>query len=242
MASFVMIHGAFHGGWCFDPVSKILTARGHAVSAPTLPGMGGDEAALRAATLDAWAEFTVRQCLDLRAENGGPLVLAGHSRGGLVISAAAEREPAIADRLVYICALLVPEAERLGELQAIMPQHPELAQAGTMVGNGAGMTIDPDVGRRYFGQNVPEKYETEARRLLAEPVAPLATPLMVTKARWGSVARTYIECLQDRTMPIENQRAMVTLAPGTEVVTLDSDHSPFYTMPEQLADTLEALA
>jgi pimeloyl-ACP methyl ester carboxylesterase len=242
MAAFVLIHGAFHGGWCFDPVAAILTARGHTVSAPTLPGMGGNEAALRAATLDAWAGFTLEACRRAREACEGPVILAGHSRGGLVISAAAQADPSAMDRLAYICALLVPEAERREQLNAIMPQHPELAAAGVLVGNGAGMEVDPQIAVRFFGQNVPARYASEARRLLAEPLAPLATPLVVTPERWGSLPRQYIECLQDRTMPIEAQRAMVALSPGTEVVTLDSDHSPFYSAPEQLADALEALA
>ena len=94
MAGFVLIHGAFHGGWCFDAVSEILRGKGHVVVAPDLPGMGGDEAALRAATLSGWAAFTLEQCRAVRAQIGdAPLVLAGHSRGGPVISAAAEADP-----------------------------------------------------------------------------------------------------------------------------------------------------
>jgi len=242
MASFVLIHGAFHGGWCFDPVADMLRARGHAVVAPDLPGMGGDEAALRAATLDGWAQFTLEHCRRLREEGGGPVILVGHSRGGLVISAAAEADPGAMDHLAYICALLVPEADRLAELGALMPAHPELAAAGSLVGNGAGSVIDPEVGVRYFGQNVPPEHAAAARRLVAEPIGPISTPLMVTAERWGSVPRTYLECLQDRTMPIDRQRAMVALSPGTAVETLDSDHSPFYSMPGALADALERLA
>ena len=89
MAGFVLIHGAFHGGWCFDPIVEILRGKGHTVAAPDLPGMGGDAEALRAATLDGWAEFTLDACRAMRAGIGdAPLVLAGHSRGGVVISAA----------------------------------------------------------------------------------------------------------------------------------------------------------
>jgi pimeloyl-ACP methyl ester carboxylesterase len=47
MASFVLVHGSWHGGWCFDAVKALLEAEGHEVIAPDLPGMGGDEAALR---------------------------------------------------------------------------------------------------------------------------------------------------------------------------------------------------
>ena len=100
MAGFVLIHGAWHGGWCFDPVAEILSAKGHKVVAPDLPGMGGDTETLRAVTLKGWADFTADICRTLKRElDGEPLVLAGHSRGGLVVSAAAERDPEAVDAL-----------------------------------------------------------------------------------------------------------------------------------------------
>ena len=77
MAGFVLIHGSWHGGWCFDPVADILRARGHAVLAPTLPGMGGTAQELAAVTLAGWADFALEHCRRLRAETGGPVVLAG---------------------------------------------------------------------------------------------------------------------------------------------------------------------
>ena len=96
MAGFILIHGAWHGGWCFDPVSQLLRQRGHKVIAPDLPGMGGDAEALRAVTLAGWAEFTVELCHALKRELGDEkLVLAGHSRGGLVLSAAGSRVNAV---------------------------------------------------------------------------------------------------------------------------------------------------
>ena len=91
MAGFVLIHGSWHGGWCFDKLATILEARGHTVVAPTLPGMGGTEAEMAAVTLEDWGDFAAQHCRDLKARLGGaPVVLGGHSRGGLVVIQAGE--------------------------------------------------------------------------------------------------------------------------------------------------------
>ena len=87
MATFILVHGAWHGGWCFDQVAALLRKEGHDVFAPDLPGMGGSEAELAAVTLQGWADFVAKLCRDAPSR---PVVLAGHSRGGIVISQAAE--------------------------------------------------------------------------------------------------------------------------------------------------------
>ncbi|MEL0250881.1 MAG: alpha/beta fold hydrolase, partial [Novosphingobium sp.] len=102
MAGFVLIHGSWHGGWCFDPVAEILRARGHTVIAPTLPGMGGTADEMAAVTLEGWGDFAAQHCRDLKAQGIGPVVLGGHSRGGLVVSTAAEGDPSAMDAIVYI--------------------------------------------------------------------------------------------------------------------------------------------
>src|SRR5687768_6459773 len=109
MAGFVLIHGSWHGGWCFDAVAALLRAEGHTVVAPDLPGMGGTEAELVAVTLEGWAEFAAQHCRTMKRNlNGAQVILAGHSRGGLVVSQAAETAPESVDALVYICAMMLP--------------------------------------------------------------------------------------------------------------------------------------
>ena len=244
MAGFLLIHGAMHGGWCFDPVADILRAKGHKVAAPDLPGMGGDEDALRAVTIESWTEFALEQCRAMRRElDGEPLVLAGHSRGGLNISAAAEADPSAMDALVYICALMMPGGMSPAAMQDMLPKQPEMEPFGRLVANGAGMMVDPEQAARFFAHlSPPDLAEDAAHRLVAEPLGPLATLVEVTHERWGTVPRLYVECLQDRTVPIANQRQMLALSPGTATVTLDTDHSPFYSAPEALADALIAVA
>ena len=85
MARFILVHGAWHGGWCWDEVSPRLTELGHQVRAPDLPGMGADAASGHVATLDEWAMFIA----GIASAQDEPAILVGHSRGGIVISRAA---------------------------------------------------------------------------------------------------------------------------------------------------------
>ncbi len=240
MAGFVLIHGSWHGGWCFDAVAALLRAAGHTVLAPTLPGMGGDEAALRAVTLPGWGTFAAQQCADLKARLGGaPVVLAGHSRGGLVVSTAAEQHPETMDALVYICAMMLPDGMSRAAFKALEEPTPDFDALISPVHGGAGTVVDPAGAGAVFAQlSPPELVAAALPRLLAEPHGPRSTPIAVTAERWGRLPRTYVECTQDRTIPIASQRKMQAMSPGAKVVTLDSDHSPYLCCPRQLAEAL----
>src|SRR5690242_4856292 len=104
MATFVMAHGAWHGGWCWTKVVPLLERAGHAAIAPDLPGHGADTTPAREVTLQA---YTDRVCQVALAQ-AEPVVLVGHSMGGLVISQAAEQCPEAMRTLVYITAFLLP--------------------------------------------------------------------------------------------------------------------------------------
>lgn len=242
MAGFVLIHGSWHGGWCFDEVAARLRAAGHAVRAPTLPGMGADEAGLRSVTLQGWAEFAARQSAELKAElHGAPVVLAGHSRGGLVISQAAETDPFAMDALVYICAMMLPDGMSRAAFKQREEPTPDFDVLISPVHGGAGTVVDPARAGPVFAQlSPPELVAAALPRLLAEPHGPRATPLSLTAERWGSLPRTYVETLHDRTIPIASQRLMQAMSPGARVVTLDADHSPYLSAPDELAAALIA--
>ncbi|PTR09274.1 MULTISPECIES: alpha/beta fold hydrolase [unclassified Novosphingobium] len=243
MAGFVLIHGSWHGGWCFDTVAAILAARGHTVVAPTLPGMGGTAEEMAAVTLEDWGDFAAQHCADLKARLGGaPVVLGGHSRGGLVVSTAAERHPEAMDSLAYICAMMLPAGLSRAEFKEIVgPNAPFEAIIKPLHGSIA-TVIDPlDGAGDVFAQlSPPDAVAAVLPRLMAEPSEPRRQKIVVTPERWGSKPRTYVECTQDRTIPIDSQRRMIAMSPGAQVITLEADHSPYLSMPEALADALEA--
>jgi pimeloyl-ACP methyl ester carboxylesterase len=236
MATFVLIHGSWHGGWCFDQVRARLEAAGHEVIAPDLPGMGGDEAALRAVTLQGWADFTGWLCRQARRR---PVILAGHSRGGLVVSQAAETAPEAIDALVYICAMMLPDGMSRAQFKTLEEPNPAFDAIVSTVHGGAGTVASAEGGPAVFAQLSPaETVSSAMARLVAEPHGPRAAPLRLTPERFGSLPRTYLECTQDRTIPIASQRRMQALVPGARVVSLPADHSPFFSMPDRLADAL----
>lgn len=240
MASFILVHGSWHGGWCFDAVKSLLEAAGHEVIAPDLPGMGGDEAALRAVTLQGWADFVAGLC---RRATQQPVVLAGHSRGGLVISQTAETAPEALDALVYICAMMLPDGMSRADFKQIEGPNPPFDALITPVHDGAGTVVDRERAGPVFAQmSPPEDVAAAMARIAVEPHGPRSTPLRLTGERFGRLPRTYIECTEDRTIPLASQRKMQQLVPGAEVVTLWADHSPYLSRPQALAAALIAAA
>lgn len=240
MATFILIHGSWHGGWCFDDVKALLEKEGHEVIAPDLPGMGGDEAELRAVSLKGWADFAISLCRNAKQH---PVILAGHSRGGLVVSQAAEADPDAMDALVYICAMMLPDGMSRAAFKAKEESNPDFDALISPVANGAGTVIDIAHATPVFAQKSPqEKTKAAMARLVAEPHGPRATPIRISADRYFTLPRTYIECTEDRTIQIASQRLMQQMVPGATIVTLDADHSPYLSQPEPLAAALLAAA
>jgi len=226
VASFLLIHGAWHGGWCFDRLRRPLEAMGHSTAAPTLPGMGGGARALAGASLRSWAGFVVAEAGKL----SGPVILCGHSRGGLVISQAAEQAPELFCDLVYISGALVPSGKSLYEVIG----------AGK---DGLGIAFAPERSADiFYNRCTPEDQAMAAARLQVEPVRPLGTALELSDARYGRIPRHYVECADDQCFPLAAQRAMQAALPCASVVMLDSDHSPFLCAPQALAAALDNIA
>jgi len=239
MASFLLIHGAWHGGWAFDRLRPMLEAAGHATAAPDLPGMGARAAVLGKVTLRGWADFVIEAARALPP----PVILCGHSRGGIILSVAAERAPERFAALVYIAAFLNPDGRSLNDMAAAMPRDPLFAAGLTPVGHGAGVTIAPQAAiHAFYNGCAPEDQQASAARLVTEPLRPFAEPVRVSAARFGRVPRHYVECLDDRTIPLAAQRAMQAALPCASVTTLGSGHSPFLSMPDALARALLTIA
>lgn len=239
MAVFVLVHGAWHGGWCWEKLVPILEARGHRAIAPDLAGMGDDHRSIDGDVLARWADDIAALC----STQGEPVILVGHSRGGIVISEVAERVPDHIRLLVYLTAFMLPSGESLVTGREWVEGGPDLSQVLMAIDDGRATLINGEGSEAIFYNQVdPALLPSIRARLCAEPSAPLATPLALTAERYGRVRRAYIEATEDRAIIHALQREFIRRSPCDRVVTLPSDHSPFYSMPDQLADTLEQLA
>ena len=237
MTTFILVHGGAHGGWCWDKLVPELRKRGHRVVAPDLPGMGADRTPLEQVSLGGWGEFIA----SLVRQSEEPAVLVGHSRGGPVIGEAAERAPEAVLGLIYISAVMIPAG--MTTMAAFAEVPTELMDSAKMTPDGLGFILDREAARRHFYHRA-SKADAEAAldRLCPEPIAPNQAPMTVTAERWGKVPRAFIECADDRALPLALQRNLQKALPCDPVVTLDSDHSPFLCMPAELAAHLDSIA
>lgn len=231
MASFVLIPGAMHGRWTWDRIVPLLEAAGHEVIAPDLPGMGTNMSIpVEDVTLADWGDFVAGLVREAHERGGAPVVLAGHSRGGLVIGEAAERVPELLAGLIYVTALLVPPGQSVADLTGHRPdpKAPPIAREALAA---MGRTL-------FYSSCSPEDADWAISNLLREPMQVISTPATVTWDRWGRVPRAFIECSEDRVISLEKQRDMRAIAPCDPVVTLEADHSPFLCTPEALAKAM----
>jgi pimeloyl-ACP methyl ester carboxylesterase len=237
MSTFVLIHGAWHGAWCWDKVTPLLEQGGHEVVTLDLPGHGEDRTPAAEVTLEAYADRVV-EALDALPE---PVVLVGHSLSGTVISQVAETRPEKIDKLVYLCALLLPsgksaiEASQEDGGSVILKNAEVQADQGHIILSVEGM-------KEALYHDCPEDFERARRLISPQPLAPLGTPVEVTEGNFGSVRRTYVHTTQDRAVSPAAQERMYTELPCEKVVSMSTGHLPFFAAPEELAGHLDSLA
>lgn len=235
MATYILVAGAWHGSWCWSEVVPLLEAAGHRVLTPDLIGLGAHRGAPVEEPLTAWAD----QIADLVRGEPGPVVLVGHSRAGLVISEVAERVPEKVGLLVYVCAFLLQDGQTLNEVAQQADNAAALGEAVVFHDDGTTTLTDEGVGRFFYNKTPEQFLQTARERTAAEPAAAFVTPIHVTDQRFGSVRRAYIECSHDHAIPLETQRAMQRAMRVATTDLLDSDHSPFFSMPAELVRSLE---
>ena len=238
MSTYVLVHGAWHGSWCWDKVVPLLEQAGHQVEALDLPGHSQDKTPLREITL---AAYTNRVCetLDAHVE---PVILVGHSLGGMVITQVAEGRPAKIQKLVYLTALLPQNGESL--LQIARTHSDYLVMPNLVVNEEQGYATFKEGAplKDIFYGDCSDEDVARARSLLVhQAIAPMATPVRITAEHFGRVPRVYIECLRDRAIPPASQKRMYMATPCQTILSMETSHSPFFSAPEQLVRHLTSL-
>jgi pimeloyl-ACP methyl ester carboxylesterase len=235
--TFVLIHGGWHGAWCWERLVPLLHAQGARVLAPDLPSMGADRTDPATVTLGSWTRFVA----DLVRAQPARVVLVGHSRAGAIISQVAEAAPERIERLVYLAAYLLPggrsvAAEARSDAESLIPPNMVPASSGITCTVPAQIAVDA-----FYGLCSPEDRARALARLSPEPLKPLAAAVQVSDARFGTVPRDYVHTAHDRTITPAAQRRMRDALPCERVHTLDSDHSPFLSRTRELAGLLGGL-
>jgi pimeloyl-ACP methyl ester carboxylesterase len=240
MATFVLVHGAFHGAWCWVRLTPRLEARGHRVVAFDLPSLGDDPTPITDVSLDLWAARVAENIV----ECGEPVILVGHSLAGVVVAAAAERLPERVRLLVYLAAFLPRDGDSIASLSASPAARKESGpSAFTRSPDGLSFSPKPELaGERFYSHSPPEDIALAIPLLRPQAYSVQRHAVALSEERYGSVPRVYIECLEDQIISLGLQRDMVAKAGVQETVSLPTDHSPFFSAPDMLADVLDRLA
>lgn len=271
MPPVVLVHGFWHGSWCWSLVTQELAARGIGSVAVDLDGHGlksrspasrwarpfdpaafAAEPSAAAVTATSAAATLVRQIGFIGG--GRPCVVVAHSMGGTVATAAAEAEPSLFARLVYVSAF-APVRGAAAEYSA-SPQNAGETYSALLAGDPlAIMAARLDTGDaaahaaiRHTLYGDVDLDTAQAAIGLLQPDGPAGIPaeaFPVTPGRFGSVPHSYVVCTKDNALPAALQRRFVAeidavSAAPTAVTDLDSSHSPFLSQPAALAGIIAA--
>jgi pimeloyl-ACP methyl ester carboxylesterase len=242
MARIVLVHGAFAGAWCWEPVLPGLRANGHTVEAFDLPGSGEDRTPVAEVTLDAYAS---RVCEVLAA--GPPAVLAGHSMGGMVVTQAAARTPEQITSLIYVAAFLPADGQSLLNLTAYPEAADDQVQANLVVDGDPPVATMPAAASRaaLFGCCDDDQAAWGVGHLRGQPGLPFTQPVTLgapPSVAFAALPRAYITCTQDRAIPPPMQRRMFLDGGCDPVIELDTDHSPWISRTDELVAALDRVA
>jgi pimeloyl-ACP methyl ester carboxylesterase len=246
MANFVLVHGAWHWGGCYQKLATELLLRGHNVAMPDLATHGFDPTPV--GTVADMAQYTApaRKLIEASSEK---VILVGHSMGGATCTYLGEQVPEKIKTLVYLTAFMVPNGKCPNDI-IMSPDYTGNAKAAELFQLLApvetGLKVDvtkPDLAKTaFYGDCSDHDITISAKNILEiQPFVPFLTPSATTAEKFGALKRVYVECTQDRAIPIEIQRQMQAMVPGAEIFTMETSHSPFYAQPAALADFLATL-
>jgi pimeloyl-ACP methyl ester carboxylesterase len=235
----ILLHGSWHGAWCWHKLVPHLKAQGHRVEVPDLPAHGRNwRFASGRTTLKSMASY-VCEILDSLDE---PALLVAHSRGGIVASTVAEMHPAKLHGTVYLAAYMLRNGERVADYfrtdkDSLVPPSIRISRL-TLTDRLAEEAYRPALYADCSDADV----ELARTLLTPEPSLPALTRLRLSEQNHGSVRRHYIELINDKAVSLPLQRVMIAASPCASVSSIESSHFAYFSRPDQLAAAINAIA
>lgn len=236
--TFVLVHGSWHGGWCWRKVADRLRADGHRVFTPTCTGLGDRKHLMsKEITLDTFVKDTVNV---IEAEELTDVVLVGHSFGGSSISGAAAAVPDRIRHLVYLDSIIVEDGKTV--FDTLPPDLNNILIKAAAEHDGISIPVEPLATPAGFGVNDPADVAWMKRRLTPMPIGVYSSPLILRGPVGNNLQRTYISCTRDRYVPLDSHKRWVKSQKGWNFVELDTGHDAMLTSPKELTELLIRLS
>jgi len=230
--TYVLVHGAWHGGWCWRRVADRLKSEGHRVFAPTLTGLGERAHLLtREVDLDTHIADVVGL---LVAEELEDVVLVGHSYGGIVITGVAAREKSRLWQLVYLDAAIVEDG---ATWSSISPPEVALARRKAAKESSDGLSIPvPEAG--VFGLTDPDDLDWVQRRMTPQPFAAYDQKMSWRGTVGNGLPKVYVDCTAPAYAGLAAVKERYRGKPGWTFVELKTGHDAMVSAPAETAEVL----
>ncbi|NML40323.1 alpha/beta hydrolase [Chitinophaga sp. G-6-1-13] len=232
---YVLVHGAWHGGWCWQRVSEKLRADGNIVYTPTLSGLGEhNNQPHDSINLDTHITDIVNL---LNMEDLHDVVLVGHSYAGVVITGVADRIPERISKLIYLDAVLAENG------QSALSVQPPAVQADFKKGAVPyGMRSLPTLSAGFFGVSNPKDEQWVNERLTLQPYHTFAQPLVLKHPYGNHLPLIYIACTQPQLPSLRQFADRTRQSSQWKYYEMKTGHDAMITQPVELANLLVSLS
>lgn len=230
---FLLVHGAYHGGWCWRDVARRLRASGFDVFTPTQTGLGERRHLLSAhLTMETFVQDIVNVIL---AEELEDVILVAHSYGSRVCNGVVDRMPERVRHLVHLDGGFAFDNQ--SRLEGMTPEMREARIAKAMQHDGGISVTGPSAAE--FGIADPDLAAWVDRRMTPQPFGPERTALVLENPLGNGVPATYIACMAPQLAAVAKSAAYAKGRDDWTYVEIDAGHDAMVTHPAQVTDILE---
>ena len=238
MANIILIHGSWHGAWCWYKVKPRLESKGHTVLNPDLPAHGQNRCLFPGLVTLADMVKSITKHIDAIEEKS---ILVVHSRSGIIASQLAEIRPHKIEKIIYLASFMLKNGERAAEF--FLSDRDSLLKGNISINK---FLLTDMIQKQIYTKALYADCTTEdialAHSLLSpEPSLPALTRLKLSERNFGKVRRFYIELTQDRAVSIELQRKFIQQTGCEKVFSIEAGHSAYFSKPDELSDIINKI-
>ena len=230
---FILIHGAWHGGWCWDGVIEKLKKAGHTAEAPTLPGHHPQDDRSNIGLNDY-----VDKIVNLLKQQTDSVVLVGHSSAGFLLQEAAQKAPDKISHLIFLNAFILPNGK--SQFDLVPPEVSEGMTAAAKASPDNCVPVDEDFVRNMLMAGEPtEKQDALVSRLVPQPLAIFTTPVDTHNFEKLTIPKSVVFCKADASLPPGAYLNMAQVLGEHKLIEVEGGHEALFTNPGVVTEALE---
>jgi len=230
---FILIHGAWHGGWCWDGVIEKLKKAGHTAEAPTLPGHHPQDDRSNIGLNDY-----VDKIVNLLKQQTDSVVLVGHSSAGFLLQEAAQKAPDKISHLIFLNAFILPNGK--SQFDLVPPEVSEGMTAAAKASPDNCVPVDEDFVRNMLMAGEPtERQDDLVSRLVPQPLAIFTTPVDTHNFEKLTIPKSVVFCKADASLPPGAYLNMAQVLGEHKLIEVEGGHEALFTNPGVVTEALE---